>query len=54
MTPFTLPPDYPRIKRVGSFQELITTPFGDGVNAFCWERTLSGDFAEVVGKLGAS
>ncbi|MEI9866448.1 MAG: hypothetical protein WDN00_18210 [Limisphaerales bacterium] len=36
MTPFTLPPDYPRIQRVNSFQELITTPFAGGVNAFCW------------------
>ena len=54
MTPFTLPPDYPRIKRVNSFQELITTPFADGINAFCWERTLSGDFGEVVKQLGAT
>jgi hypothetical protein len=54
MIPFTLPPDYPRIKCVSSFQELITTPFAGGINAFCWERTLSGDFSEVVEKLGAS
>ncbi len=53
MTPFTLPPDYPRIKRVSSFQELITTPFAGGVNALCWERTLSGDFSEIVQLLGA-
>jgi hypothetical protein len=53
MTPFTLPPDYPRVKRVRSFQELIDTPFAEGINAFCWERALSGDFGEVVERLGA-
>jgi hypothetical protein len=42
----------PRIRRVQSFQELVTTPFADGVNALCWERSLSGDFAEVVALLG--
>lgn len=53
MSPFALPPDYPRTKRVNSFQELITTPFAEGVNALCWERTLLGDFSEVVQLLGA-
>lgn len=48
MTPFTLPPDYPRIQRVNSFQELVTTPFADCVNALCWQRTLPGDFSEVA------
>jgi len=48
-----LPPDYPRIKRVRSFHELVTTRFGDGVNALCWERTLPGDFSEVVEQLGS-
>lgn len=43
--------DYPRVRRVGSFHELATTPFGAGVNALCWERTLSGNFAEVVAGL---
>ena len=51
---FTLPSDYPRIKRVNSFQELIATPFADGINALCWERTLAGDFGEVVEQLGVS
>ena len=51
MTQFTLPSHYPRIKRVKSFKELVTTPFADGVNAFCWERALTGDFGEVVEKL---
>ena len=53
MTPFTLPPDYPRIRRVNSFHELVSAPFADGVNALCWPRTLPGDFGEVVKLLGA-
>ncbi len=53
MTPLSLPLDYPRIRRVSSFHELITTPFADGVNALCWPRTLAGDFAEVVELLAA-
>jgi hypothetical protein len=53
MTPFALPPDYPRIRRVESFHELVTTPFEAGVNALCWPRTLPGDFGEVVRHLGA-
>ena len=54
MTPFALPLDNARIKRVNSFQELVTTQFADGVNALCWERTLPGDFAEVVALLGGT
>jgi hypothetical protein len=42
----------PRIRRVGSFAELRSTPFADGINALCWERTLPGDYAEVITKLG--
>jgi|SRR5882724_3481424 len=53
MTPFSLPLDYPRIKRVNSFQGLALTPFVGAVNALCWERTLSGDFSEVVEALGS-
>ncbi len=52
MTPLILPSGYTRIKRVNSFQELVTTPFADGVNALCWERTWSGDFSEVLQHLG--
>jgi hypothetical protein len=37
---------------VSSFDELATTPFGDGVNALCWPRALAGDFSEVVEQLG--
>ncbi len=47
-TPFTLPPGYARIKRVESFHELVATPLARGVNALCWQRTLSGNFGEVV------
>lgn len=53
MTPLNLPPGYSRIKLVNSFHELATTPFADGVNALCWQRTLTGDFAEVVEHLAA-
>lgn len=45
--------DYARIKRVTSFRELLTTPFENGVNALCWERTLVGDFREVIEQLAA-
>ena len=54
MDSFCLPSDYPRIKRVNSFQELINTRFADGINALCWERTMRGDFGEVVQRLGVS
>jgi hypothetical protein len=52
MMPFTLPPDYLRIRRVNNFRELVGTRFANGVNALCWERKLEGDFAEVVQLLG--
>lgn len=52
--PFFAPsPDYPRIQVVDSFDELVTTPVGSGINALCWQRSLSGDFGEIVEKLGA-
>lgn len=44
--------DHPRIQLVASFEELVATPFADGVNALCWPRILQGDFAEVVALLG--
>jgi hypothetical protein len=49
---FTSPDGYPRIKAVGSFDALISTPFRDGVNALCWPRELPGDFREIVERLG--
>ncbi len=51
--PFTPPPGYARVKVVDSFDELVATPFGGGVNALCWRRTLTGNFAEVVERLAA-
>lgn len=52
MPTLNLPPNYPCIRRVGSFHELVTTPLVDGVNALCWERTLPGDFDVIVAQLG--
>ncbi len=43
-----LPPDYPRIRVVSSLDELLATPFANGINALCWQRKLEGDFAEVA------
>lgn len=40
------------IREVGSFAELVATPFGDGINAVCWRRPLVGDFGEIVARLG--
>lgn len=54
MTPFTaplIPSPYHRIQQVGSFEELVATPFKEGINALCWPRELSGDFAEIAAKL---
>ena len=42
-----------RVRRVGGFAELLATPFAEGVNALCWERSLPGDFAEVAARLPA-
>ena len=44
---------HPSIKQVQSFDELLSSPFADGVNALCWPRNLPGDFAEVAEKVGA-
>ncbi len=49
--PFIPPPDYPRIKVVSRFDELVTTPLDGGVNALCWARALPGNFSEVVEQL---
>ena len=43
--------DCSNMRRVASFEELLTTPFAEGVNALCWERALDGDFAGVMEKL---
>lgn len=53
MSSLILPRDYPRIKVVRSFAELVTTPLEGELNALCWERTLAGNFEEIVERLGA-
>lgn len=45
-------PDLACVKIVGSFEELVSTPFADGVNALCWPRALDGDFDEIAAKIG--
>jgi hypothetical protein len=50
-SPFALLPDYPRVKVVGSFEELVMTPMRDGINALYWPRVLPGNFGEIVEKL---
>lgn len=40
-----------QIQHVTNFEDLLTTPFQGEVNAMCWERTLRGDFAEIVQKV---
>lgn len=42
-----------RVRIVGSFEELVETPWSGGVNALCWQRTLAGDFAEVLAQVAA-
>jgi len=49
-----IPPDYTCIRLVRSFHELVSTPFEGEINALCWERTLPGDFKEVVDHLAVS
>jgi hypothetical protein len=50
-TSLTLPA-LPCLRYVGSFEELVSTPLADGVNALCWPRTLAGNFQEIVDQLG--
>lgn len=45
------PQELPRVRYVRGFDELVGTPFADGVNALCWRRELEGDFAEVAASL---
>ena len=41
-----------QIRLVSTFQELLTAPLANGINALCWERKLPGDFGAVVRALG--
>ncbi len=54
MQPASLISDYHRIRCVQSFAELAAGRFTDGVNALCWPRTMTGDFAEIVAALQRS
>ena len=42
------------ILRVTNFQDLVSTPFHGAINAICWNRTLTGDFAEIVNKVASN
>ncbi len=37
---------------VTNFEDLVSMPFDGAINAICWSRTLTGDFAEIVTKAG--
>ena len=43
----------PCVRVVGSFVELLATPFSGAVNALCWPRTLAGDFNEIAAVIGS-
>lgn len=48
-----MPSSFPAsVKFVGSFQELLSTPFLGEVNALCWPRELSGNFDEIAAVVG--
>jgi len=40
-----------QVRRVTNFQDLVSTPFQNEMNAICWTRNLIGDFLEIVNKL---
>jgi hypothetical protein len=40
-----------QIKIVKSKEEFISTPYDDLTNAICWQRTLHGNFSEIINKL---
>ena len=40
-----------QIHCVTNFQDLVSTPFHGAINAICWNRKLTGDFAEIVDKV---
>ncbi len=43
---------HPCVRVVGSFDELVSTPFSGAVNALCWPRALPGDFDEIAAVVG--
>jgi hypothetical protein len=36
---------------VTNFEALVSTPFDGATNAICWNRTVTGDFGEIVNKI---
>jgi len=40
-----------QIHSVTNFHDLVTTPFHGTMNAICWTRNLTGDFAEIINKV---
>ena len=40
-----------QIRCVTNFQDLVSTPFHEEMNAICWTRKLQGDFSEIVKKV---
>jgi hypothetical protein len=36
---------------VTNFHDLVSTPYSGEMNAICWERTLLGDFSEILSKV---
>jgi hypothetical protein len=53
MSLLRVPADYPRIRVVQSFAELVAVPLVGQCNAVCWQRELPGDFDEVLAHLAA-
>jgi hypothetical protein len=47
-----LSPAAQQIQVVSNFQDLVSTPFDGAINTICWGRTLTGDFGEIVKKIG--
>lgn len=49
--PFDSLSEFPNIKIVENFNDLVNFKFAHGINAICWKRSLQGDFHEIVEKL---
>ncbi len=45
------PTEKQQIQFVSNFQDLISSPFFGETNAICWNRTLVGDFSEIVDQI---
>lgn len=43
-----------QIQCVTNFKDLVSTSFNGEVNAICWTRNLTGDFAEIVNKIAVN